>query len=179
VIGANNPTQPSTFQQNVAPANQPELRIHVVLKVDSNRARRKTNVIGLAYIQNPDDIDREVFPHSFTVKSALTLGEGECQTPIPAPFALRDFRFGRVFLTTNQSLDDDLPSVNGLEPTVDLGQRKSTSMPLRIAEVLEFRQRWIPLGHSLGQNVYSLPLAPCVSVNLAMIGWSRHDTILR
>jgi hypothetical protein len=48
-----------------------------------------------------------------------------------------------------------------------------------VAEVLEFRQRWFALGHSLGQIVYSLPLAPCESVNVAMIDWSRQDTILR
>ena len=159
-------------------ANQPELRIHFVLKVDSKRVQGRPNV-GLASIQNPDDIDREVSPHSFAVKSALTLGEGDCQTPVPPSFALRDFRFGRVVLTANQSLEGDLPSVNGLDPTVDLGQRETTSLPLRVAEVLEFRQRWFALGHSIGQIVYSLPLAPCESVNVAMIDWSRQDTILR
>ncbi len=168
----------SQFNLNATLVNQPESRIHFVLKVDSNRVKGKTSV-GLASIQNPDDIDREVSPYSFTVKSVLTLGEGDCQTPIPTPFPLRDFRFGRVVLTTSQSIDDALPSVTELDPTVDFGQRDSTSLPLRVAEVLEFRQCWFPLTHSLGQIVYSVPLAPCESVNLAMIDWSREDTILR
>lgn len=163
---------------NVALVSQPESRIHFVLKVDQKRVKGKASV-GLASIQNPDDIDRDVSPYSFTVKSALTLGEGDCQTPIPTPFALRDFRFGRVVLTTNQSVDDNLPSVAALDPTGGFWARDSTSLPLRVAEVLEFRQRWFPLGHSLGQIVYSVPLAPCESVNLAMIDWSREDTIRR
>jgi hypothetical protein len=35
------------------------------------------------------------------------------------------------------------------------------------------------VGHSLGRLVYSLPLAPCESVNLAVIDWSRTDEAQR
>lgn len=164
--------------------NQPDLKIHFVLKVNSNYVNCKTNV-GLPSIQNPDDIDREVSPHSFTVKNELMLGEGNCQVPIPTPFEQRDFRFGRVVLKASQNLDDNLQSldqklltVSELNPAMDLGQQEN-DLPLRVAEVLEFRQRWYPVGHSLGQIAYSLPLAPCESVNLAMIDWSRQDTIRR
>lgn len=37
----------------------------------------------------------------------------------------------------------------------------------------------IGVGHSLGQVVYSLPLAPCESVNIAVIDWSLQDTTVR
>jgi hypothetical protein len=42
-------------------------------------------------------------------------------------------------------------------------------------EVEEYRQRWYALGHSLGAIAYSLPLAPCESVDLAVVDWSRTD----
>jgi len=164
---------------NTSLVSQPGLQIHFLLKVDSRSAPERARVTGLASIQNPDDIDREVSPHSFTVKSALTLGEGDCQTPIPSPFALKDFRFGRVVLRTDQSIPDDLPTNRELDPGADLTQQERNPLPLRIGEVLEFRQRWFPLGHSLGEIVYSLPLAPCESVNLAVIDWAREDTLRR
>lgn len=164
--------------------NQSELKIHFVLKVNSNCVKCKKN-IGLPSVQNPDDIDREVSPHSFTVKNELMLGEGNCQVPIPALFEQRDFRFRRIVLKANQNLEDNLQSldqklltVSELNPAMELGQQEN-DLPLRVAEVLEFRQRWYPLGHSLGQIAYSLPLAPCESVNLAMIDWSRQDAIQR
>lgn len=164
--------------------NQSELKIHFVLKVNSNCVKCKKN-IGLPSVQNPDDIDREVSPHSFTVKNELMLGEGNCQVPIHALFEQRDFRFRRIVLKANQNLEDNLQSldqklltVSELNPAMELGQQEN-DLPLRVAEVLEFRQRWYPLGHSLGQIAYSLPLAPCESVNLAMIDWSRQDAIQR
>ncbi len=164
---------------NTSLVSQPGVQIHFLLKVDSRCAPTKARVTALPSIQNPDNIDREVSPHSFTVKSALTLGEGHCQTPIPTPFALKDFRFGRVVLRTDQSMPNDLPSDREFDPGVDLTQQERTRLPLRIGEVLEFRQRWFPLGHSLGPIVYSLPLAPCESVNLAVIDWAREDTLRR
>jgi hypothetical protein len=45
--------------------------------------------------------------------------------------------------------------------------------------VLEFRQSWYPIGHSLGQIMYSLALAPCETVDIAVLEWSRADTATR
>ncbi len=51
--------------------------------------------------------------------------------------------------------------------------------PVQFGEIIDLRQRWFPLSHSLGEIVYSLPLAPCESVNLAVIDWSRTDVAVR
>lgn len=45
--------------------------------------------------------------------------------------------------------------------------------------MLEFRQRWQPIGQSPGDIVYSLPLAPGESLDLAMIDSSRADSFAR
>lgn len=39
----------------------------------------------------------------------------------------------------------------------------------------EWTVSFYPIGHALGQVVYSLALAPCESVKLAVIDWSRED----
>ena len=53
------------------------------------------------------------------------------------------------------------------------------SPAVKFGEVLEYRQRWYALGHSLGEIKYSLPLAPGESTQLAVIEWGRQDTISR
>jgi hypothetical protein len=169
------------FSLDLALYATPAWKIQYVIKVDANRTSKSgKSYVGLASIQNPDEIDREVSPHSFTVKSELVLGEGECQTPIPPPFPLRDFQFARVVLVSDPDFENDLPQVRKFDPTKALEiENDDSSYQIRLADVLMFRQRWYSLGHSLGQIVYSLPLAPCESVNLAVLDWSRQDSIIR
>jgi hypothetical protein len=50
---------------------------------------------------------------------------------------------------------------------------------LVLCELLEYEQIWKDLGHSLGTLTYSLPLAPCESVNVAVIEATRSDQIAR
>ena len=53
------------------------------------------------------------------------------------------------------------------------------TMPIMHGEVLEFKQTWIPNSYSLGAIIYSLALAPCELVNIAIIDWSRKDEAKR
>lgn len=53
------------------------------------------------------------------------------------------------------------------------------SQSIEFGQVLNFSQTWSPLGHSLGKISYSLPLAPCESVDIAVIDWSRSDEAVR
>src|SRR5262249_4155667 len=55
----------------------------------------------------------------------------------------------------------------------------ASASAIKFGEVLEYRQRWYALGHSLGEIKYSLPLAPGESTQLAVIEWRRQDTISR
>lgn len=45
--------------------------------------------------------------------------------------------------------------------------------------VLQFKQEWIADGYSLGDLVYSLPLAPCQKKNIAVVDWERRETATR
>jgi hypothetical protein len=48
-----------------------------------------------------------------------------------------------------------------------------------LCDILELEQVWHDVGHSLGNVLYSLPLAPCESVDLAIIDASRSDYAIR
>ncbi|HSN55218.1 MAG TPA: helix-hairpin-helix domain-containing protein [Candidatus Sulfomarinibacteraceae bacterium] len=45
--------------------------------------------------------------------------------------------------------------------------------------VLRFKQQWVADGYSLGNLLYSLPLAPAQKKQIAIIDWERRDTATR
>lgn len=151
-----------------------------VLEADGAKVKN-TATTNLPSIQNPDDLDREISPYSFGVKTDIHLGEGDCQTPIPTPFAVREFRIARMVVPAHMDEGGSMPSLNSAaDPLFDPKSVNTiTGLYVKTADIYEFKQSWIPAGHSLGQIVYSLPLAPCESVNLAVIEWARQDSISR
>jgi len=131
----------------------------------------------LPSIQSPDVYDYKVSPFSFVTPAALKLGNGCCETLLPSSLPIQQYRFYKVIMRR-----DDI-SANGvaIEDT-PLGSRvsvfgalKSPVAVIKFGEILEYKQDWYSLGHSLGEIKYSLPLAPGESVQLAVIEWSRDD----
>jgi hypothetical protein len=53
------------------------------------------------------------------------------------------------------------------------------SLCVRLGTLIELETVWKPMGHGLGEVLYSLPLAPCESVKLAIIDWARQDETSR
>jgi hypothetical protein len=45
----------------------------------------------------------------------------------------------------------------------------------RLGYIFEYTTEWFPIGHSLGNLTYSLPLAPGEIVKVAVVDWSRSD----
>lgn len=45
--------------------------------------------------------------------------------------------------------------------------------------ILHFKQQWKADGYSLGDLLYSLPLAPCQEKQIAILDWDREDSALR
>ncbi|MGN2390370.1 hypothetical protein [Pelomicrobium sp. G1] len=45
--------------------------------------------------------------------------------------------------------------------------------------ILHFKQEWVADGYSLGDLLYSLPLAPCQKKQIAVIDWDRRETAAR
>jgi hypothetical protein len=117
--------------------------------------------LGLLAMQKPDLTDWRLSPSSFAASPSALLGEDGCENLFPANVALQEFYFYQVVGLTDVS--SQLPDLDGVRDQVKVGV------------VNEFRLAWYPLGHSLGQIQYSLPLAPGESVNLAVIDWTRRD----
>lgn len=74
---------------------------------------------------------------------------------------------GRVYLTVETSVDwDETPTI--YENTT-----------IANGHILHFKQQWKADGYSLGDLLYSLPLAPCQEKQIAIIDWDRKEQGLR
>ncbi|HEU5135087.1 MAG TPA: hypothetical protein VFU13_08085 [Steroidobacteraceae bacterium] len=136
--------------------------------------------IALPAIQSPDLYDREVSPYSFVAPVRLNLGDGCCESLVPASLPVQQHRFYKVVVRRAESEIDtevfNAPAIAEVDVTNALATRNPT---IKFAEVLGFRQDWYSLGHSLGEIKYSLALAPGEATQIAIIDWSRQDTVTR
>lgn len=117
--------------------------------------------LGLPSMQLPSIVDWRLSPGSFASTPSGLIGADGCQAILPANVALQEFHFYQAV-----GLSDAAAQPLGLGPAA--GQ-------VRAGLLHEYRMAWYQLGHSLGQLVYSLPLAPGESVNLAVVDWVRAD----
>ena len=105
-------------------------------------------------MQNPSLTDWRLSPASFATNPSALVGENGCENLFPANIALQEFIIRQIIRLT------DVPP--GI--TVPAG--------FKFAYVDDYKVTWHSLGHSLGEILYSLPLAPGESVKLAIIDWS-------
>ncbi len=111
----------------------------------------------------PDYQDWLNSPGSIGQTTPIVLGQADCQTLFPNLLVPRFYRF-------HQLIRDELPINPGAQ----------NSLPrFNTGEVLEYQVTWNLAGHSMGDLVYSVPLAPCESVRLATIEWSRSELASR
>ena len=74
---------------------------------------------------------------------------------------------GRQELTVNNPADwDGLP-------------RSAQATTIAHGHILQFRQIWKADGYSLGDLVYSLPLAPCQKKEIVIVDWDRRESAIR
>lgn len=111
-------------------------------------------------MQSPGLTDWRISPASFAGNPQSLVGADGCETLLPANLATQEFEFYQVLRLTD------------VDP-------EPAHEKLRLGVAHEFRHTWYPLGHSLGQILYSLPLAPGESVNLAVIDWTRQNEARR
>jgi hypothetical protein len=135
--------------------------------------------VKLPSMQTPGLEDWYLSPGSFALNPAFFVGADGCENLFPANFATHEFSFfqvvrGKTIVLKERKEDEEEVTTS---PT-----GKSTSRTVRITlEVragwsLEYRVTWQPLGHTLGQIVYSLPLAPGEIVKMAVVDWARRST---
>lgn len=132
----------------------------VLLELENPQLPPMVRNAGFPALQNPDLTDWRLSPASFAANPASLLGADGSESIMPANLALQEFNFYQVVRLTDVRVPD-LPE--GLRRQVRLGF------------VHDYQVTWYPLGHSLGEIQYSLPLAPGESVNLAVIDWARRD----
>lgn len=110
---------------------------------------------SLAYhsLQNPGLIDWYLSPSSFSINPRFMIGQDGCEQLYPANFATSEFRFFQI--------------VRGPAVPDNAG--------LRTGFAYEYNAVWQPLGHTLGQIVYTLPLAPGEIVKIGIIDWRRQS----
>jgi len=119
--------------------------------------------LALPAMQNPSLDDWRLSPGSFATNPGSLVGADGCESILPANVSLQEFYLYQVVRLT-----DVAPPV----ASVTAGQ-------VQLGVINEYRVAWYSLGHSLGQILYSLPLAPGESVNLAVIDWTRRDEAQR
>ena len=133
---------------------------------------------SLPSIQGVESNDCFLSPYSFSTNPDAKIGEGGCEILLPSNSATHEFRFRQVIRSIDAVLVLESENPNTDDNTVD---EFWAPVKLRLPKgyVLEYKVTWHPLGHSLGRLLYSLPLAPCESVNLAVIDWSRKEEARR
>lgn len=100
-----------------------------------------------------------------------------CDVPVPAVQASSDFLIYQIVRRPQGAVKKaDLASIKPLLAVLDV---PGVPMGVRFGDRVIYRQTWRLLGQSLGDLVYSLPLAPLESVNLAIVEWSREDLAQR
>lgn len=110
--------------------------------------------MGPRALQNPSLTDWRLSPASFAASPKTLVGEGGCEELVPSNLALRQFVLRQVVRLTDPPEDFRLPR------------------GYKAAYVDDYKVSWFSLGHSLGEILYSLPLAPGETVKLAVIDWS-------
>src|SRR6266545_3454045 len=109
--------------------------------------------MGPRALQNPGLTDWRLSPASFAASPKTLVGEHGCEELAPASLALQEFVLRQV--------------VRILDP-----QELQVPKDGKAAWIDEYKVSWYSLGHSLGEILYSLPLAPGESVKLAVVDWS-------
>jgi hypothetical protein len=144
--------------------------LHLMLSTEKYSEKHH---FGLA-MQTPSLDEWYLSPGSFALAPSVLVGSSGCENIFPSNVATQEFRFRHLTRMAGASHTLALPE----SPTVKPGD-PGTTLTLHLGFALDYLTTWYPLGHGLGQVAYSLPLAPCESVNIAVIDWSRRDEASR
>lgn len=131
----------------------------------------------LPSVPNPDVTDWHVSPESFANRPEVSLGQGPCEELLHSREVEGSFRFHQLVRDGGDPQVLTEAQLATCEP-----QDEFSSLPrrcYRLGAMLEYEITWEPIGHGLGRVVYSLPLAPCESVRIAVIDWRRQDEVSR
>ena len=135
-------------------------------------------------IEEPDPFDVQNNPEAF--RSVVANADGSCSIRPSGLVAARQFFFRQVVRTQSPPLVNAGRAVErgDVRAPVPFGDESAAAYSvLAGAPVLghlnTYRHAWYSIGQGLGDLLYSLPLAPCEEVKVAIIDWSREETASR
>jgi hypothetical protein len=151
--------------------------IYLENRVQNERGLESASYVSAHFpsIQSPDVWDYKASPYSFVTPSALKLDNDGCEILLPSSLPIQRYRFHKVIVHED---NNDRKVATKFQVQV-IKPLDALATDIKFGEVLEYRQDWFSLGHSLGEIKYSLPLAPGESTQLAVIEWSRNDVASR
>lgn len=123
-------------------------------------------------IQAADVEDWKVSPASFSMVHAPIIGEDGCETLLPSTVTEELYQFHQLVRVPGRT-SRRLPHVD--DAGRELEDPEHPPLEVRHGRLNRYEMSFTPLGHALGRVLYSLTLAPCESVNLAVIDWSRDE----
>jgi hypothetical protein len=149
-------------------AGTPVVVLHLAIAPGKFAALKKDR-FGRA-MQTPSLDEWYLSPGSFAIAPSVLVGADGCENILPSNVATQEFRFRHLARQHEPPRKLSRPEARGI-PAAEL--------TIHLGYALDYVTTWYPIGHGLGEVAYSLPLAPCESVNIAMIDWSRRDDASR
>jgi hypothetical protein len=175
--------------ETVDTGNQTEPRF--VLALDGSRdglGLGRSNAL-LPSVEAPDAIDARVSPRSFGGLPSPLLGDSGCERLLPSQLPERETVYQKTVRYDDGAAPDEALQQLTAKLRTAAGPAASQEVgflgisikpePLQLGEVLDFRQVWTPLGHGLGEVLYSTSLQPMEAEELAIIDWSREEAFAR
>lgn len=118
-------------------------------------------------------------PGTFPDLGDLEFGDDRCGRLVPSDRTVRIVKQQQLVRTSKDaitclSLGED--SCGGCGGLVEQGEHGSDrAIRLQAGEVIDYEIRCTRLGYTFGDLLYSLPLAPCESVTLAVSHWEQRQ----
>jgi hypothetical protein len=149
----------------------------VVLHVDPARVQIAASGPFRPAVQAADARDWELSPASFVNRRRLALGEGACTTPVRSALPITQISFVQIVRrATRPGGPEGTLSEIVIDPISTVSDDEASPL---YCDIVDYQQTWQDLGESLGTILYSLPLAPCESIKVAVIEAERSDEAAR
>jgi N-acetyl-anhydromuramyl-L-alanine amidase AmpD len=151
----------------------------VTINLPPKRAKVCQKKLHLPSIPDPDVTDWHISPDSLGNRPDVSLGEGPCEELLHSREMEGSFRFHQLVRDGGDPQILSAAELATCEVQNDEFSIDPRTRCYRLGAMLEYEITWEPIGHGLGRVVYSLPLAPCESVRIAVIDWRRQDEVSR
>lgn len=170
--------QSATYSPSILSEQTSRLIVLRVLPVE-NEVHRRT----YSSIQQIDIRDWKTSPLSFGTRVFQSQNTGPCAPFLSSSASASLARFSQVIIDPDEEIhtlprNDDLKSCETFqELTSGVGNNDVNPVDtcVRKGRLVEYETTWKPINHGLGEILYSLTLAPCEQVNIAVIDWMRDD----